>query len=104
MEDINLENVHTAVEVRGALVACFVMAHKESMEIENIDDEMSFAMAREIVKKAFKKNGDDFEKPNKASLTRAVVYLQDFSAAFRESEVIKKHASEMMEIINQLDD
>ncbi|MBU0611890.1 hypothetical protein KKB58_00440, partial [Patescibacteria group bacterium] len=55
-----------------------------------------------MIKGLFKKNGDDYDKPTKESLIKIIGELKEFSKNFRAEDVIDKHYTEIMMLINKL--
>ncbi|MDD4290546.1 MAG: hypothetical protein PHH83_04765 [Patescibacteria group bacterium] len=87
--------------VRDAIVNCFYRAHCADSSIDEVSSSNE-VYCREIIKKMFQESGDDFESPNKDSILRLIQKLKDFSANFRDPEIIKQHEMEIMELVGCL--
>ncbi|MBU0707678.1 hypothetical protein KKG41_04870 [Patescibacteria group bacterium] len=110
---VDTDKKYDAIDVRRALMRCFLEAHREDQakELEDVTqgmDEMSAdkltrANIEILLKRAFKKVDGDFEKPTKEVIVKVMNVLQEFSKQFRDPEIIKKHYNEMMQLVNGLD-
>jgi hypothetical protein len=92
----------TAPIARDAIVTCFTDAHKNSLELEDPNDESAQLMIRTAVIEAFKKTGGDFEHPTKESLLAAAENLRSFSKSFRNQETIESHFSAIKKLIDAI--
>ena len=111
---VSTDKKYDALDVRRALMRCFLEAHREDQARELKDvtqgmDEMSAdkltkANIEILIKGAFKKVGGDSEKPTKETIVKVMNALQEFSKQFRDPEIIKKHYNEMMQLVNGLDE
>lgn len=90
--------------VRDAIVICFYEAHCAQTEMGSSDDPMTHNYCRQIVEKAFKETGGDFERPTKASIMACAGWLAEFSKSFRDQSVIQKHMSDIQKLISLLKD
>ena len=108
--DVN-KNV-TPVMVRDAIIQCFYEAHCNVLELARETfghppkkkfEEMKKSHVKELVHDFFDKIGGDFDKPTKDNLLKILENLKEFASIYREPDVIKKHVSEVMLLINKLD-
>jgi len=98
------------VQVRDAVIKCFILAHKEILDApkEFVDmsdkefEEVKFRDAKERVLSLIKDNKGDPENPTKEDLVYVVKKLREFAKNFRDPKVIEKHVKEIMELINLL--
>ena len=104
----------TSEDVRNAIVECFANAHGEVIKdtIENLEGEKDGREkckqvrqhTMELVKKAFRETGGEYESPTKRSIMEVLDYLADFSQNFRDPEVIKKHYEQIMQLVEKIED
>lgn len=97
---LDLEKEITPILVRDAITRCFIEAHRDDSGIEDGESE---EYCIEIVKKAFKETGGDFNYPSKESLVEVIKNLANFSKSFRNQELISKHYNQILEVINKLE-
>lgn len=90
-------------QVREAIINCFCLAHADQAEMGG-DEEAVKVYCQQIVRKAFKETGGDFDEPNKASLQTVVNWLADFSKNLRDQTVISTHLKEIEKLINLIED
>ena len=107
---VDLNEKITPVKVRDAIIECFTQAQQELIEsmkeISGVNSEKAKKMNVDlIIENAFEGVGGDFNNPTKESLIKVVMILRDYakSDAFRNPEIIKKHAGEIMQLINKLE-
>jgi len=102
----------TPVMVRDAIIQCFYEAHCNVLELargtfgyppDDIFDEMKKTHVKELVQDIFYKIGGDFDNPTKDNLLDVIKNLRGFASIYRKPEVIKKHVSEIMILIEKLD-
>jgi len=102
----------THVMARDAIIQCFYEAHCNVLELaketfgnppEKKFEEMKKSHVEEFVHDTFDKIGGDFNKPTKDNLLKVIGNLKKFASIYRKPEVIKKHVSEIMLLINKLD-
>ena len=86
--------------VRDALNNCFYQAHCEDTGLEG---EGTQNYCYELIKRAFVESGGDYDNPTKASLKEVLSNLVEFSKNFRDQEIIKKHYSQIMLLVDKLD-
>jgi len=99
----------TNIEVREALVNCFIEAHKEFMKkgaelvgSTTSDDDIR-KKTTTLIKMAFSRVNADFNNPTKNDFLKVMGVLQDQAkAAGRDMSIIQKHAGQMMTLVNQL--
>ena len=108
--DVN-KNV-TPVMVRDAIIQCFYEAHCNVLELaretfghppEEKFEEMKKSHVRELVEDAFHSIKGDFNNPTKDNLLRIVENLKEFASIYRKPDVIKKHVSEIILLMDKLD-
>jgi hypothetical protein len=88
--------------VRDAICECFYEAHCKDAELSN-EQSMGKPYCTQIVEKAFRDSGGDFEKPTKESIMNAMRNLAEFSKKFRNQEIIRKHTSQIMDLIERIE-
>jgi len=102
----------TPVMVRDAIIQCFYEAHCNVLELARETfghppkkkfEEMKKMHVEELIHDAFDKIGGDFNKPTKDNLLKVLENLKEFASIYRKPDVIKKHVSEIMLLINKLD-
>lgn len=102
--DVNPHNV------RDAILKCFLQAHDEILddmrEYGNPTEEEMKKLKEmnidAIIKKFFKEIDGDFDNPTKEQLRSVCDKLGEFSANFRNPEIVRKHYAEMMSLIDKL--
>jgi len=107
--DVDLSGKITPVQVRDAIIRCFSQAQEELKEylkkttevkpesIENMYVDL-------IIENAFDDVGGDFNNPTKETLIQVIMKLKESAeGAFRNPEIIEKHAGEIMQLIDKLD-
>ncbi|MEM0467093.1 MAG: hypothetical protein QXL17_02240 [Candidatus Thermoplasmatota archaeon] len=99
----------TNIEVREALINCFVEAHKEFMKKgaeatgKPVSEEEIRKNTKILVKQAFNRVNADYDHPTKEDIMKVMGVLQEKAkAAGRDMSIIQKHARQMMELVNQL--
>jgi hypothetical protein len=102
----------TPIMVRDAIIQCFYEAHCHVLELargtfghppEEIFKEMKKTHVKELVQDIFYKIGGDFNSPTKDNLLELLKHLKGFASIYRKPELIKKHVSEIMVLIEKLD-
>ena len=102
----------TPVVVRDAIIQCFYEAHCNVLELARETfghppkkkfEEMKKTHVEELIHDTFDKIGGDFNKPTKDNLLKVLENLKEFASIYRKPDVIKKHVSEIMLLINKLD-
>ncbi len=102
----------TPVMVRDAIIQCFYEAHCNVLELaretfghppEKKFKEMKKSHVKEIVQDIFVKIEGDFNRPTKENLRSVLENLKGFASIYRQPDIIKKHVSEIMLLINKLD-
>lgn len=108
--DVN-KNV-TPVMVRDAIIQCFYEAHCNVLDLaretfghppEKRFEEMKKSHVRDLVHDVFIKIGGDFNNPTKDNLLKVVENLKEFASIYRKPDVIKKHVSEIILLMDKLD-
>ena len=102
----------TPVMVRNAIIQCFYEAHCNVLELARETfghppkkrfEEMKKKHVTELVHDVFHRIGGDYNKPTKDSLLKVLEELKKFASIYRRPEIIKKHVSEIMLLINKLE-
>ena len=97
--------------VRDAIIACFVSAHSEILDMmkeyhefrsKEEFEEMEHMDVEFMIKSMFKEMGADFDNPTKKDLKAVIDRLAEYAANFRKPDIIKKHYDEMLQLINRL--
>ncbi len=119
MEEITREKIYgvdlskeiTPIMVRDAIIICFYEAHSKDLEQMknqlNFKDEKEFEEFKKedveaLIKLKFDEVGGDFNNPAKEMLIQVVMKLKDYAKFFRDEQIIEKHASEIMQLIDKL--
>ncbi len=101
----------TPRDVRDAIVECFFLAHKETLEdmgdyAEDLSPEDLEKAKRDYIKisirKFFQEVQGDYDNPTKDSILKVLEKLKTFAAHFRKPEVIEKHYNEIIRLVNNL--
>ena len=102
----------TPVMVRDAIIQCFYEAHSNVLGLaretfgnppEKRFKKMKKSHIEELVQDIFHRIGGDFNKPTKENLLKVLYILKDFASIYRWTNIIKKHVSEIMILVNKLD-
>ena len=108
---VDLSKKITPVMVRDAIIECFVKAHSKILEMmkeyhefksEEEFEQMKHINIKYLIKSKFEEIGVDFDNPSKEDLIAVIDKLKDYASNFRKPEIIKKHYSEIMLLINRL--
>lgn len=101
----------SVIDVRDAIVLCFVSAHAEILaELKrydmNLDTEeferIKILNVQQMIRGFFSDVGGDFEAPTKEAIEKVLEKLKAFAAHFRNQEVISKHHRELIELVEAL--
>ena len=101
----------TPIMVRDAIIQCFYEAHCYVLELargtfghppEKKFEQMKKSHVKELVQDIFHRIEGDFNKPTKDNLLKVLDNLKKFASIYRKPDVIKKHVSEIMMLINKL--
>ncbi|MEM3373698.1 MAG: hypothetical protein QXE31_00610 [Candidatus Woesearchaeota archaeon] len=96
----------TPIQVRDAIIDCFLKAHQEALNNVQIDEELREKFNKNsvvlIMKDAFKEAGSTFENPTKEILFFSLFYLAKLARNFRNIDIITKHFLEMLKLIDKL--
>jgi len=109
---VDLEKNITPVNVREAIIECFFQAHGE-IEKKNLKElqadfgesgmaRLTRAHTERIIRKSFKETGGNFERPSKKEIIACMDWLAEYSKNFRAPEIIKKHYSQIMKLVDRL--
>ena len=107
--NVDISKDVTPIMVRDAIIKCFTQAQQEVTESMKVISGLESEEAKKIsvdslIENAFEEAGGDFNNPTKESLIKVIMKLKGFAAdAFRNPEIIEKHAGEIMQLINKLD-
>ncbi len=102
----------TPIMIRDAIIQCFYEAHCNVLELaretfghppEKKFEQMKKSHIKELIQDIFHRVGGDFNKPTKDNLLKVLDNLKEFASIYRRPDVIKKHISEIMLLINKLD-
>jgi Zn-dependent oligopeptidase len=108
---VDLSKRITPVMVRDAIIKCFIEAHSEVLEMMKEYhefksmkefEEMKQIDVELLIKSKFEEIGADFNNPTKKDLIEIIEKLAVLASNFRKSEVIDKHYSEIMQLVNKL--
>jgi hypothetical protein len=107
-----LDDSFDSSDVLDAIVNCFSIAHKKFLtQLEESDEKISDEElkkiskfnSRETVEKIFRDKGMDITNPSRDSILVLLDELKKYSSKFRDPEVIQKHYSQIMKLVNKLD-
>jgi hypothetical protein len=99
-------------DVRKALIDCFFQAHRDVLaemkkfaefESEKQFEELSYSSIEALVKNMFKEIGADYEKLKKEDFIKVVDKLVSMATNFRTKDIIEKHKSLILTLIDKLD-
>ena len=102
----------TPIMVRDAIIQCFYEAHYNVLELARETfghppkkrfEEMKKKHVNELVHDIFHSIGGDFDRTTKDDLLKVLEELKKFASIYRKTEVIKKHVSEIIVLIDKLD-
>lgn len=102
----------TTIDVRDAIIECFVQAHNEILDKDLKDFSQMMSQEsyeglktmniKKMIHGVFDELGEDFNNPSKEALIKVCDKLAEFSRQFRSPEIIKKHYNEIMGLVNKL--
>ena len=102
---------YTAIQVRDAIIDCFLSAHRDALEelkeYGDLGSEMGFDDLKKLdikflVMSKFKEIGADFENPRKEDLVKVIGVLAEYAKNFRNKEVIEGNYSKMLGMIDKI--
>ena len=108
---VNPNNEITPIMVRDAILQCFYEAEDNvldslfsSTDFKNEEDieQRKILHIRVFIEKMFKDVNGDFNNPTKESLINVIDRCASYAKTIRDEEIIKKHYSEIMYLINKL--
>jgi hypothetical protein len=108
---VDLSGEITPIMVRDAIIKCFTMAHSEILDMmkefhefkSNEDfEEMERIDISFLVKLKFRELDLDFDNPTKKDLIAVIDKLAEYASSFRKPDIIKKHYTEIMKLIDKL--
>ena len=109
---IDLSKKITPILVRDAIIVCFKQAHKEILDLTDefaewkSEDEREKFRSLQIelhVKNAFKEAGVDFNSPTKEGLYNVLDNLVELASKFRKPDIIRKHYSEIKQLVDKIE-
>lgn len=101
----------TEIQVRDAIIECFLQAHHCVMEeIKNFSDissndtieHLKRKTVLTLIKQTFKQIDADFNNPTKQNLIDVVEKLAQYSSKYRQPSAIDKNVNEIMLLIHLL--
>jgi hypothetical protein len=108
--DVDPSKDVTPLMVRDAIITCFIKAHghmldplKEKCKTAKEFEELKKQQIIILIKRMLKEFNADFNKPTKKDLIKLIGSLERYAINFRDIRTIKKHAKEIMVLINKLD-
>jgi hypothetical protein len=99
---IDLTKQITPLMVRDAIILCFQDAHCKDTGFDASEKDVNQKYCLEIVKKAFQESNANFDNPTKEDILKATENLSEFAKKFRDQELIKKHYTEIENLIQKL--
>lgn len=100
---VDTDKPFSTVQVRDAMITCFVEAHQEDAEKKDaVPKDQAVAHCKEVVQKGFMEIGGDFNNPTKPALQKVVFFLAAYSASFRNPEIIERHKNQMLSLVQRL--
>jgi uncharacterized protein YpuA (DUF1002 family) len=109
---VDLNKEVTPIEVRDAVVKCFISAHGAVLEdmkdpAKDISDQefnnMKKMNVELLIKNMFKEIKGDYENPNRQQLMEVLDKLKEFAKNFRNPEIVKRHYEKIMKLVEKLD-
>ena len=109
---VDLSKKITPLMVRDAIIRCFHKAHQEALDEMNRKNEFGSEAEREgferiqtdlIVRSAFEDVNADFNNPTKEDIMKVLDEIAKFASRFRKPEIIRKHYSEIMRLVEKLE-
>jgi hypothetical protein len=108
---VDPESEFSTVDVRDAIIGCFVQAHGRVLEegreaIKELSEE-EFEKIKELnveqlVRKLFDEIGVDYENPTKESLVKVCDRLREFAKNFRNQDMIRDNYNKIMKLVEKL--
>ena len=108
---VNPDDQITAKMVRDAIIQCFYEADTEVMDalftpsdFDSPEDakRVKYQHIKILIKKMFNDVHGDFNNPTKESLINVIDRCAKYAKSFRDKEIIKKHYTEIMCLIEKL--
>lgn len=108
---VDINKKVTPVIVRDAIIQCFYEAHCNVLELAKDTfgkpskkrfEDMKKTHVKELIYDIFIKIEGDYDKPTKDDLIKVVENLKKFASFYRKPEIINKHVSEIMQLINRI--
>ena len=106
---VDLSGKITPIQVRDAVIKCFMQAQGELMKYvgeitEFKPEEIEKIHVDHIIEKTFKEADGDFDYPSKETLIQVILKLKEYAlGVFRDAEIIEKHMGEIKQLIDKLD-
>lgn len=99
-------------DARDAIVECFTQAHKKILEnelaaeIKNMSVEeferIKYLNIQQLIRSYFEEIGGNYDAPDKESLVAVCDKLAEFAKRFRAEDMIEKHYSQIMQLVDKL--
>ena len=108
---VDITKKFTPIMVRDAIIKCFHEAHNDVLDLawESFGnpprkrfEEMKKEHVKNFVQDIFQNIDGDFNNPKKIDLFKVIENLRDFSSIYREPEVIIKHFTDILLMIEKL--
>lgn len=100
---VDISKPFTPIQVRDAMITCFIEAHKEDAEQrESVPTHNVVDYCKDVVRKGFKEVGGNFDDPTKESLQKVAFYLAAYSSSFRDPEIIENHKNQILSLVQRL--
>lgn len=99
---LDLEGDITPEGVRDAMVECFFEAHCAGSGSGLSGDIGSRDYCETVIRKAFQDVDGSFDNPTKESIVGVLGELQKIAKNFKSQDVIKRHAEEIMALVDKL--
>jgi hypothetical protein len=110
--DVDISKKVTSIQVRDAIIRCFLLAHKEVLndikEVQHFKSKKDFENFKLLdvqlmIRKIFTDLHEDFNNPTKDSLLKVIDQLREYARNFRNPDIVNKHACEIMKLVNKLE-
>ena len=109
---VDINKKVTPVMVRDAIIQCYYEAHCNVLELakdafyeppKDKFEEMKKSHIKELIENFICDAGGDVDNPSKNCLIKVLNRLEKIASTYRETKVIKKHVSEINQLIDKLD-
>lgn len=110
---VDTKKPYSAVDVRNAIIECFVKAHKKELDELFLTEKNKLTKSeiknfkkiniKELIKKFYSEiKNADFDNPTKESLLKLIDKLAEFASNFRDKEIIEKNYFLIKKLIDGL--